>query len=90
MTKRHYLLSAAVLVSLVTGSAVASAAEIGTNAPHAYTAQQAAYQYRTYRPLYGQPGYYDYYGPQFGGYGYGPSYENQWDPYTWSTGNGYY
>jgi hypothetical protein len=91
MTERHYLASAAVVLSLVAGSTVASAATIGTNTPQSYAAQHAAYQYRTYRPLYGQPGYYDFYGPQVRqGYGFGPSYEDQWDPYTWSTGNGYY
>jgi hypothetical protein len=90
MVKRHYLTGVAVFLSLVAGSAAASAAEIGTN-PKSYAAQDVAYQYRTYRPLHGYRGFYDYAGPPaFQGYGYGPAYEDRWDPYTWSTGNGYY
>jgi hypothetical protein len=61
------------------GSAVASAAETGiktTPIAHRYDA----------RPTFGHRGLYDYAAPQ-AGYGW---YDNQWDPYTWSTGNGYY
>jgi hypothetical protein len=91
MLKRHYLAGALAFLSLVAGSAVASAAESGITAtnnslrPIAYAGQP--YRYGPHRPFYGYRGLYDYAGPG-AGYGFDPRYGNQWD--IWSTGNGYY
>jgi hypothetical protein len=74
MFKRHYLTAALMVLSLAGGSTVASAAPIA----HRHNPHAQA-QFNEYRGLY------DYAGPQ-AGYGY----YGYWDPYTWSTGNGYY
>jgi hypothetical protein len=79
MFKRHHLTAVLVLLSLAAGSAVASAAESGIKTT------PIAHRYDP-RPTYGHRGLYDDAGPQ-AGYGW---YDNRWDPYTWSTGNGYY
>jgi hypothetical protein len=89
MFKRHYLTGVLVFLSLAAGSAVASAAEIGTKTPDGYAVQGAAYRYGPYRPSYGYRGLYDYAGPRES-YGFNPWYDDRWDPFTWSTGNGYY
>ncbi len=89
MVKRHYVTGALVVLSLIGGSAVASAAEIGNSAPNGYAAQHAAYQ--VHRPAYEYRGLYNYAAPPVReGYGFYPYYDGRWDPYTWSTGNGYY
>jgi hypothetical protein len=89
MLKRHYLTGVLVLLSLAAGSAVASAAETGVNVRN-NAVQGVAYRYDPYGTYNGYRGYYNYAAPP-AAYGYGnPWYEQQWDPYTWSTGNGYY
>jgi len=86
MLKRHYLTGVLVLLSLAAGNAVASAAETGVNARNS-AVQGVAYRYD---PYYAYRGYYNYAAPP-AAYGYGyPGYDQQWNPYTWSTGNGYY
>jgi hypothetical protein len=88
MLKRHYLTSVVVLLSLAAGGTVASAAETGTRASN-FAVQSAAYRHDPQPPFYGYRGYYDYAAPP-AVYGNPSWYGYQWDPYTWSTGNGYY
>lgn len=86
MFKRHYRTAALVFLSLAAGSAAADAAETGINTTPDSSKHTIAYRYDPHRPVYGYREPHDYAGPQagYGWYGY------QWDPYTWSTGNGYY
>jgi hypothetical protein len=86
MLKREYLTGVLVLLSLATGSAVASAAETGIKMTPDGSIHAIAY--RAHRPFYGYRGLYDYAGPP-AVYG-NPWYYDQWDPNVWSTGNGYY
>jgi hypothetical protein len=88
MVKRHYLTGVVVLLSMIAGIVVASAAEIGTKTPD-YAVQAVAYRHNPQPPFYGSRGYYDYAAPP-AVYGNPSWYGYQWDPYTWSTGNGYY
>ena len=88
MFKRHYLTGVPVFLSLVAGSAVASAAETGIKTMPDSSVHAIAYRYPVHRPFYGYRGLYDYAGPP-AGYG-NPWYDDRWDPNIWSTGNGYY
>ena len=88
MFKRHYLTGVLVLLSLATGSAVASAAETGIKTTSDSSIRAIAYRHDPHRPFYGDRGLYDYAGPR-AGYGYYPWYDDRWDAFTWS-GNGYY
>jgi hypothetical protein len=89
MVKHRLATSAVVFLSLIGGSAIASAAETASNTPNGYATQVVAYRNGAHRPFYGNRDSYDYAVPREG-YGYGPSYEDRWNPYTWNTGNGYY
>jgi hypothetical protein len=95
MVKSHYLTGVLVVLSLVAGSAAASAAETGlktlpTSSVHrtAYVGPGVAHR-GPYRQFYGYRGLYDYAGPP-AAYGFAPGYYGQWDSGIWSTGNGYY
>jgi hypothetical protein len=88
MFKRHYLTGVLVLLSLATGSAVASAAETGIKTTPDSSIHAIAYRYDPHRPFYGYRGLDDYAGPR-AGYGYYPWYDDRWDYFAWS-GNGYY
>jgi hypothetical protein len=87
MFKRHCLTSVLVFLSLAAGSAVASAAETGIKTMPDSSLHAIAYRYHADRPFYGYRGLYDYAGPPAG---YGPWYDDRWDPNVWNTGNGYY
>ena len=87
MLKRHYLAGVLVLLSVATGSAVASAAETGIRTSDS-SAHAIAYRYDPHRQFYGYRGLYDYAGPREG-YGYYPGYDDRWN-YFIGNGNGYY
>jgi len=87
MLKRHHLTAVLVLLSLATGSAVASAAETGIKTTQSST-NAVVYHYDPYRQFYGYRGLYDYAGPR-AGYGYYPGYDSRWN-YFIGNGNGYY
>jgi hypothetical protein len=91
MFKRRYLMGVLALLSLATGSVVASAAETGSNAMPDGSIHAIAYPYHSHSPVHGYRGLHDYAGPP-ASYG-NPWYDDQWDPNIpniWSTGNGYY
>ena len=76
---RQYLTGVLVLLSLVAGSAVASAQPTAPGYQYPYSPYASQYPYG---PYYGAPPA-GYYAAPLAGYGY-------YDPWTWSTGNGYY
>jgi hypothetical protein len=78
MLKRQHLTGVLVLLSLVAGTAMASA----QTPAYQYPYSPYAYQY-PYGPYYAAPPAAGYYAAPFAGYGY-------YDPWTWNTGNGYH
>jgi hypothetical protein len=65
MFKRHYLTGVLVLLSLATGSAVASAAETGIKTTSDSSIRAIAYRHDPHRPFYGDRGLYKAHRDQF-------------------------